>query len=44
MSLTNFVPTPDFDEYSARFAEHYNMERRDDGVLLVRAHTNGGPI
>ena len=44
MSLTNFVPTPEFDEYSERFKEHYMMDRRDDGVLLVRAHTNGGPI
>jgi enoyl-CoA hydratase/carnithine racemase len=44
MSLTSFVPTPDFDEYKERFKEHYKMERRDDGVLLVQAHTNGGPI
>jgi enoyl-CoA hydratase/carnithine racemase len=38
------VPTPDFDEYKERFKEHYKMERREDGVLLVQAHTNGGPI
>jgi enoyl-CoA hydratase/carnithine racemase len=44
MSLTSFVPTPDFDEYKERFKEHYKLERRDDGVLLVQAHTNGGPI
>ncbi len=44
MSLTSFVPTPDFDEYKERFKEHYQMERREDGVLLVQAHTNGGPI
>jgi enoyl-CoA hydratase/carnithine racemase len=44
MSLTSFVPTPDFDEYRERFKEHYKMERREDGVLLVQAHTNGGPI
>jgi enoyl-CoA hydratase/carnithine racemase len=44
MSLTSFVPTPDFDEYQERFKEHYKLERREDGVLLVQAHTNGGPI
>jgi enoyl-CoA hydratase/carnithine racemase len=38
------VPTPDFDEYKEHFKEHYKLERRDDGVLLVQAHTNGGPI
>src|SRR5215470_15544772 len=40
MSLTSFVPTPDFDEYK----ERYKLERRDDGVILVQAHTRGGPI
>lgn len=44
MSLVPFVPTPDFAEYSERFSDHFVMERRDDGVLLVRAHTRGGPI
>lgn len=43
MSLTNFVPTPAFDEYKERFKEHYAMERREDGVILVQAHTAGGP-
>lgn len=44
MSLTKFVPTPDFNEYSERFKEHYKLERRTDGVILVQAHTKGGPI
>ena len=44
MSLTSFVATPDFEEYKERFKEHYKMERRDDGVILVQAHTKGGPI
>ena len=44
MSLTKFVPTPEFDEYKKRFEEHYKMERRPDGVILVQAHTKGGPI
>ena len=43
MSLTSFVATPDFDEYKERFKQHYKMERRDDGVILVQAHTQGGP-
>ncbi|MGH8257853.1 MAG: enoyl-CoA hydratase/isomerase family protein, partial [Steroidobacteraceae bacterium] len=42
MSLTSFVPTPQFDEYQQRFKEHYQMQRRADGVLLVQAHTRGG--
>lgn len=44
MSLAKFIPTPDFDEYSERFKDHYKMSRRDDGVILVEAHTLGGPI
>ena len=44
MSLTSFVPTPNFEEYKERFKEHYKLERRADGVILVQAHTRGGPI
>ena len=44
MSLTSFVPTPDFAEYRERFKEHYKLERREDGVILVEAHTKNGPI
>ena len=44
MSLQPFVPTPNLDEYSERFKDFYKMTRRDDGVLLVEAHTQGGPI
>ena len=44
MSLTSFVPTPKFEEYKQRFQEHYKLERRADGVILVQAHTKGGPI
>ncbi len=40
----SFIPTPEFDEYKQRFKEHYKLERREDGVLLVQAHTRGGPI
>lgn len=44
MSLTSFVPTPSFDEYKERFKEHFVMERRADGVLLVQGHTLGGSM
>jgi enoyl-CoA hydratase/carnithine racemase len=44
MSLQKFVPTPKFEEYRERFKDFYKLERRADGVLLVQAHTNGGPI
>ena len=44
MSLTSFVPTPDFNEYKERFKQHFKLERRADGVLLAQAHTLGGSI
>jgi enoyl-CoA hydratase/carnithine racemase len=44
MSYQSFIPTPDFDEYSERFRDFYRMQRRADGVLLVEAHTQGGPV
>ena len=44
MSLQRFVATPKFEEYKERFKDFYKMERRADGVLLVQAHTVGGPI
>jgi len=44
MSLTQFVPTPKFEEYKERFKEHFKLERRADGVLLAQGHTMGGPI
>src|ERR1700683_2503330 len=44
MSLQEFLPTPDFKEYSEFFKDFFTMSRREDGVLLVQAHTVGGPI
>lgn len=44
MSLQEFVPTPQFDEYRETFKDFFAMERRDDGVILVRGHTLDGPI
>lgn len=44
MSLQDFIQTPKFDEYREQFKEHYHLERRADGVLLVKVHTQGGPL
>lgn len=44
MSLQEFIPTPEFDEYRETFKDFFDLERRDDGVVLARAHTVGGPI
>jgi enoyl-CoA hydratase/carnithine racemase len=44
MSLQQFVPAPKLEEYSERFRDFFKFTRREDGVLLVEAHTNGGPI
>ncbi|MGM0931076.1 MAG: enoyl-CoA hydratase/isomerase family protein [Actinomycetota bacterium] len=44
MSLQEFVPTPNFDEYSEAFKDFFTMTRRADGVILIAAHTRGGPI
>ncbi|MFE7030773.1 enoyl-CoA hydratase/isomerase family protein [Streptomyces sp. NPDC057621] len=44
MSLQDFVSPPKFDEYSERFKDFFRMQRTEDGVLLVEAHTLGGPI
>jgi enoyl-CoA hydratase/carnithine racemase len=44
MSLQPFVRTPEFEEYKDLFKDHYKLERREDGVILVQAHTKGGPI
>src|SRR6266851_5053881 len=44
MSLVDFVHTLKFEEYQERFKQHYKLDRREDGVILVQAHTAGGPI
>lgn len=44
MSLQQFVPTPEFDEYKETFKDFFKLTRREDGVILAEAHTNGGPI
>jgi enoyl-CoA hydratase/carnithine racemase len=44
MSPRTFPSTPGLDEYAERFRDFFTFQRRDDGVLLVQAHTNGGPV
>ena len=39
MSLQTFVQPPQFDDYKQTFEEFFDIERRDDGVLLAKAHT-----
>ena len=40
-TLTNFVGWPTFEEMKEMFKEHFIMDRREDGVVLVRMHTRG---
>lgn len=44
MSHVKFIPDPKFDDYKEAFKDNYVLERRDDGVILARTHTNGGPV
>ena len=44
MSLQEFLAPPRFEEYREKFKDFFAMDRTDDGVILVRAHTLGGPI
>lgn len=38
--LGNFIPGPSLVSYRARFAGHFQLDRRD-GVLTIRAHRDG---
>jgi enoyl-CoA hydratase/carnithine racemase len=44
MPTRSFIDPPRLEEYAERFAEYYAFERRDDGVLLVLGHSQGGPM
>jgi enoyl-CoA hydratase/carnithine racemase len=44
MSLQDFLPTPKYDEYKEFFKDFFLLDRREDGVLLARAHTRGGSV
>jgi enoyl-CoA hydratase/carnithine racemase len=43
MTNTQYVKWPQYEQYKEIFKEHFIMEKRSDGVLLVRMHTKGGP-
>lgn len=44
MSLTSFVPYVSFEQYQKDFEESFVMQRRDDGVITMRMHTQLGPF
>ena len=44
MAQQAFVPAPKFEDYSEAFKEFFRLQRREDGVLLAQAHTDGGPV
>ena len=33
-----------FEEYRDRYSDSYVLEKTDDGILLMRMHTDGGPV
>lgn len=44
MPNSDFVNWPSFDEIKEMFKELFVMDRREDGVVTVRMHCNGGPL
>jgi enoyl-CoA hydratase/carnithine racemase len=44
VSLQEFLPTPKLADYREFFKDFFTLERREDGVLLARAHTRGGSV
>lgn len=44
MSLTRFVPTPELKDYQEALSETFKIDRRDDGVITLRLHTQDGPF
>ncbi len=44
MSLQEFIPTPEFEDYRETFKDNYRLTRRENGAILAEAHTMGGPV
>ena len=44
MALQPYIHVETFEEYSERFKDFAQMERSEDGILLVRLHWKGGPV
>ena len=41
--MANLVSRPKFEDYKEQFKDYLIMERKN-GILMVRMHTNGGPV
>lgn len=42
--LTRFIPLLKFEEYAPKFKQHFNLTKREDGVVLVEMSTNGKEV
>ena len=42
--LTKFIPLIKFEEYAPKFKQHFNLTKREDGVVLAELATNGGDL
>ena len=42
LTSENWVTVPKFEEYKERFKEFFEM-KREDGIIEVKMHTDGGP-
>lgn len=43
MAINTYYPVPTLEEYSDRFKDFFKF-KRENGILEVRMHTNGGPV
>ena len=43
-ALTDWVKPISFEEVQEKYKEFFVLEKREDGVVLVRHHTKGGPL
>jgi enoyl-CoA hydratase/carnithine racemase len=44
VSLHEFISTPQFEDYQQLFKNNFHLTRRDDGVILAEAHTEGDSV
>lgn len=42
--LTRFIPQMKFEEYAPKFKQHFNLSKREDGVVLCELATNGTEV
>jgi len=43
-ALTDWVKPISFEEVQEKYKEFFHLEKREDGVVLCRLHTKGGPL